>query len=179
MKRNLMLTILLVFATLVMTACGTSSNVNSSNSSSAVNTNASSSPVSSNAPSATSNASALPAPEASALADLVKAEYEAYKKKDVNALKKLYSRFRLEMIQMQAEQSGKPVDKFILAIYENLPPTPPETRNPQVIDRDMDGKPDSDAAQIEVNYGDGWRKMVCIKEGGQWKIDSLTAPGKI
>ena len=88
----------------------------------------------------------------------MRAYYEAGKKKDTEALKKLISKASLKMM----ENPQVSVDRMLLATIAELPPAMPATRNEQIA---------GDTATLEVmNSEKRWETTHFVREDGIWKI---------
>jgi hypothetical protein len=85
--------------------------------------------------------------------------YDAAKKKDVAALKKLVSADSLKRL----ENPHFSVDDLLLRAAEQVPRTHPQTRNEKI---------DGDRATLEVRDDgkDRWETMHFVKESGVWKL---------
>lgn len=94
-----------------------------------------------------------------------RALYEAFKSKDVPALKKTMASSDIKDIEEAGKQQGKSVDDFLKSLVEDPSSAPPptlETRN-EVIN--------GDKATLEVKDKTGdWDKISFVKEGGEWKV---------
>lgn len=101
------------------------------------------------------------APSASSPTETYKAFVEASKKKDVAAMKQLFSKGTMKLIEEGAKASGKTADDSI----KDLPVVkePQETRNEKI---------DGDNATLEVKDAGGttWDKFFFTKEDGRWKL---------
>lgn len=92
--------------------------------------------------------------------------YEAIKRGDAPAVKALFSRATLEMLEAQAKATGKSLDDVFGEGFQEarreLPDVVPETRNEKV---------NGDRATLEINDAKkgSWDKLYFVKEGG-WKI---------
>lgn len=90
----------------------------------------------------------------------MRAYYDAARRKNVNALKKLMPSAALK--EMQA--AGVPAESVLLAASRDVPATMPEIRNERV---------DGSQATLEVyNAKTGhWETVAFMKEEGVWKLD--------
>ena len=92
--------------------------------------------------------------------------YEAIKRGDAPAVKALFSRATIEMLEAQAKATGKTIDDVFGEGFQEarreLPDTVPETRNEKV---------NGDRATLEINDAKKgrWETLHFVKEGG-WKI---------
>ena len=92
--------------------------------------------------------------------------YEAIKRGDAPAVKALFSRATLEMLEAQAKATGKSIDDVFGEGFQEarkeLPDAVPETRNEKI---------NGDRATLEINdtKKGNWETLNFVKEGG-WKI---------
>jgi hypothetical protein len=95
------------------------------------------------------------------------AYYEAIKRKDDAAIKNLFSKSTLDMMEERAQKSNKTVDAVIKQgleeIGKDLPADVPKMRNEKV---------EGDKATLEVRdeQKDKWQLVHLVKEDGQWKL---------
>jgi hypothetical protein len=95
------------------------------------------------------------------------AYYEAIKAKDVNAVKKLFSKSMVTMMEDQAKRSNKTVDDVMAEGLKQasaeVPETLPETRNEKI---------EGDTATLEIRdeKKDKWETIRFVKEDGEWKL---------
>jgi predicted lipid-binding transport protein (Tim44 family) len=93
--------------------------------------------------------------------------YEAIKAKDVNAVKNLFSKSMLTMMEEQSKRSNKSLDAVMAEglehAREDIPDAMPETRNEKI---------DGDTATLEVRdeKKDKWETIHFLKEDGEWKL---------
>lgn len=122
--------------------------------------------------SGTSNASPKPSPSATVVSastptDAFRAYYEAIKRKDTDAVKSLFSKATVAMMEDQAKRTNKSLDAIMTegleAANKEIPATVPETRNEKI---------DGDSATLEVRdeKGDKWETLHMVKEDGSWKL---------
>jgi ketosteroid isomerase-like protein len=152
--------------TLLAGCSKTTSNANSTNTANNSNTvGASKSPGTIDAqpsPRATSSTSSGSTPT-----DAFEAYYDAIKAKDVNAVKKLFSKSMVTMMEEQAKRSNKAVDDVMAEGLKQasaeVPETMPETRNEKI---------EGDTATLEVkdDKKDKWETIHFVKEDGEWKL---------
>ena len=94
-----------------------------------------------------------------------RAFYEASKKKDVDAAKKMFSKRTLELFELQAKAQSKTVEDMLKAGLERkpMPEKMPETRNEKI---------NGDEATLEIKDEESsrWDTLTFVKEDGQWKI---------
>jgi uncharacterized lipoprotein len=94
-----------------------------------------------------------------------KAFYEASKKKDVEAARKMFSKRTLELFEVQAKAQSKTVEDMLKAGLERkpMPEKMPETRNEKI---------NGDEATLEIKDDESsrWDTLTFVKEDGQWKI---------
>ena len=99
--------------------------------------------------------------------EVFQAYYEAIKAKDVNAVKSVFSKSMLTMMEDQAKRSNKSLDAVLAEgldhAREDIPEAMPETRNEKI---------DGDAATLEVRdeKKDKWETIHFTKEDGEWKL---------
>lgn len=92
--------------------------------------------------------------------------YEAIKRGDATAVKALFSRATIEMLEAQAKATGKSLDDVFGEGFQEarqeLPDAVPETRNERI---------NGDRATLEINdvKKGRWETLNFVKEGG-WKI---------
>lgn len=104
---------------------------------------------------------------ASTPGDAFRAYYEAIKKKDIAAVKSLFSKGTMAMMEEQATRTNKPVDTIMTegleAANKEVPAAFPETRNEKI---------DGDTATLEVRdeKADKWETLHLVKEEGSWKL---------
>lgn len=152
--------------TLLAGCSKTTSNANSTNTANNSNTaGASKSPGTIDAqpsPRATSSTSSGSTPTGA-----FEAYYDAIKAKDVNAVKKVFSKSMVTMMEDQAKRSNKTVDDVMAEGLKQasaeVPETMPETRNEKI---------DGDTATLEVkdDKKDKWETIHFVKEDGEWKL---------
>ena len=127
---------------------------------------------SSNNNSGTSNATPKPSPSATAVSastptDAFRAYYEAIKRKDTDAVRSLFSKGTMTMMEDQAKRTNKSIDAIMTegleAANKEIPATVPETRNEKI---------EGDTATLEVRdeKGDKWETLHMVKEDGAWKL---------
>lgn len=87
------------------------------------------------------------------------AYYDALKRKDVEAVKKVVSREFLKMI----ESAGISAERAFKPMMDDLPATRPATRNEKI---------DGDRATLEMRHENkgSWETVAFVKEEGAWKI---------
>lgn len=151
-----------IFITIFLVGCGSSENANV-----AVNTNTA------NANTATTNANnplaTTKTPEVSTtnnaptLAPVVLAYYEALKKKDDAALKKIYSQATLKSLEADMKDERQTSLAAFITDLEPVPDKPFEVRNEQI---------NGDTAIAEIRGGSypNGIKIKFIKENGEWKM---------
>lgn len=151
--------------TLLAGCSKTTSNANSTNTTNG-NMGVSKSPGNTNAqpsPSATSTPIISSGSPTAAFA----AYYEAIKEKDVNAVKKLFSKSMMTMMEDQAKRSNKTLDDVMAEglnqASAEVPEAMPETRNEKI---------EGDTATLEVRdeKKDKWETIHFVKEDGEWKL---------
>lgn len=153
---------ILILATIFIVGCGGSENANV-----AVNTNTS------NANTTTTNANnplaTTKTPEVSTtnnaptLAPVVLAYYEALKKKDDAALRKIYSQATLKSLEADMKDEKQTSLAAFITELEPVPDKPFEVRNEQI---------QGDTAIAEMRGGSypNGIKIKFVKENGEWKM---------
>lgn len=92
--------------------------------------------------------------------------YEAIKRQDGPAVKSLFSRATLKMLEDGAKRANKSLDDYFNDMFKevskDIPPTLPESRNEKI---------NGDRATLEINdtKKGKWETLHFVKEGG-WKI---------
>lgn len=95
------------------------------------------------------------------------AYYEAIKAKDVNAVRNLFSKSMVTLMEDQAKRSNKTVDDVIAELLKKasaeVPETLPETRNEKI---------EGDTATLEIKdeKKNTWETIHFVKEAGEWKV---------
>ena len=158
----LVLAVVTLAAIMLLAGCNkTTSNSNTTNSTTNAGTSASPTATAQASPTATSNSSGLTPTET------FKAYYEAIKAKDAEAVKRLFSKDTMKMLEDQAKQSNKTVDEVFKEGMEGasqeIPATMPEVRNEKI---------EGDTATIEIKdeKADKWETIHLVKEDGEWKV---------
>lgn len=159
--------ITLLTATTLLTGC-------SKETSNSTNVNASNSGASTSAsPAATStqpSSTATPMTSASGATTptgAFTAYYEAIKRKDTSAVKSLFSKGTLSMMEEQAKIKNTTLDAVMKEGLEgaskDIPNEVPETRNEKI---------DGDKATLEIRDAkkDAWDTVHFVREDGQWKM---------
>jgi hypothetical protein len=152
--------------TLLAGCSKTTSNANSTNTTNG-NMGVSKSPGNTNAQPSPSATATTGTSSGSTPTDAFEAYYEAIKEKDVNAVKKLFSKSMVTMMEEQAKRSNKTVDDVMAEGLKQasaeVPETMPETRNEKI---------DGDTATLEVRdeKKDKWETIHFVKEDGEWKL---------
>jgi hypothetical protein len=101
------------------------------------------------------------------------AYYEASKNKDVDGVKRTFSKTTLELFEKQAKEQNKTVDEMFKMGMDQKPITGnlPEMRNEKI---------DGDNATLEIKdeKSGRWDTLTFVKEDGRWKIalDKFGAP---
>jgi len=153
--------------TLLAGCSKTTSNANSTNTVAKGNTGVPKSPGTMDAQPSPSATSTTRTSSGSTPTGAFEAYYEAIKEKDVNAVKKLFSKSMVTMMEDQAKQSNKTVDDVMAEGLKHasaeVPETMPETRNEKI---------DGDTATLEVRdeKKDKWETIHFVKEDGDWKL---------
>ena len=94
-----------------------------------------------------------------------KAYYEASKNKDVDGVKRTFSKTTLELFEKQAKEQNKTIDEMFKMGMDQKPITGnlPEMRNEKI---------DGDNATLEIKdeKSGRWDTLTFVKEDGRWKI---------
>jgi hypothetical protein len=152
--------------TLLAGCSKTTSNANSTNTANS-NREVSPSPGNTNAQPSPSATSTTNTSSGSTPTEAFEAYYEAIKAKDVNGVKKLFSKSMLTMMEEQAKRSNKTADDIMAEGLKqasaDVPETMPETRNEKI---------DGDTATLEIKdeKKDKWETIHFVKEDGEWKL---------
>ncbi|MGB7924780.1 MAG: nuclear transport factor 2 family protein [Pyrinomonadaceae bacterium] len=93
------------------------------------------------------------------------AYYEASKNKDVEGVKKTFSKTTLELFERQAKEQNKTVDEMFKTGMERKPLTGnmPELRNEKINGNDA-------TLEVKDEQSGRWDTLTFVKEDGQWKI---------
>lgn len=140
----------------------TNSNTTNTGNTSASPTATATTPLPSSTPTPTTGDSGAATPTAA-----FTAYYEALKRKDANAVKNLFSKGTLNMMEERAKRGKTTLDAVMQEGMEeagkDIPPELPETRNEKI---------DGDQATLEVKNDkqDKWETVTFVKEDGQWKL---------
>ncbi|MBD0325461.1 MAG: DUF4878 domain-containing protein [Pyrinomonadaceae bacterium] len=159
-RRQSILIIAALVAVALAAACAkTETNTNNANTSTNTNKTATTNTNTSNANSnVTSSSGGTPT-------ESFKALYDAFKNKDVAALKKTVASADIRDMEESVKKQGKTLDDFLKSLVEDPSAAPPatlETRNETI---------NGDKATLEVkDKRGGWDKVSFIKEGGEWKV---------
>jgi hypothetical protein len=94
-----------------------------------------------------------------------KAYFEASKNKDVEGVKRVFSKTTLELFEKQAQDQKKTVDEMFKAGMEQKPLTGnlPELRNEKINGNEA-------TLEIKDEKSGRWDTLPFVKEDGQWKI---------
>jgi predicted lipid-binding transport protein (Tim44 family) len=151
--------LLALSAVLVGAACQsaqTNSNTGVSN-----NANTASANTANAAAPATAPSSGSPVDASSPIA-AYNAAYNARKNKDIEALKKLFSKYIIEFFELIGKEENKSVDDMLRELTERPQADTAEARNEKI---------NGDKATIEYLDEEGkWRPMDFVKEDGMWKL---------
>jgi predicted lipid-binding transport protein (Tim44 family) len=160
---------ILLAAIILLAGCSkTTSNSNSTNTTNG-NAGTSRSPSPTDAQPSPSATTSMPTTSSSGSGptEVFQAYYEAIKAKDVNAIKSVFSKSMLAMMEDQAKRSNKSLDAVLAEglehAREDIPEAIPETRNEKI---------DGDTATLEVRdeKKDKWETIHFTKEDGAWKL---------
>lgn len=86
---------------------------------------------------------------------------EAMRRKDLDEIKRLYSRNAMRFLHKKAQSNYTSVDDEILSLINQAPK----------IDQYGDEIIKGNKAIVKVRTGDTWNKQPFIKEDGEWKLD--------
>lgn len=91
--------------------------------------------------------------------------YEASKNKDIEGVKKTFSKTTMELFEKQAKEKNKTVDEMFKLGMEQKPMTDklPEMRNEKI-------NGDDATLEIKDEASGRWDTLTFVKEDGQWKI---------
>jgi len=103
--------------------------------------------------------------DAPTLGPVVNAYYDALKKKDAAAVRKLMSAEYLKATEDDMRTEKKTDIIAFLTEFDKLPEGKMETRNEQI---------SGNRGTVEVNGGaySGWPRLVLVNEGGSWKLSN-------
>ena len=169
MKSRIAALAAILLATVVLLA-GCSKATSNSNSTNTTNSNAgtSKSPSPTDAqPSPSSTSKPVTGSSGSGPAEVFQAYYEAIKAKDVGAVKSVFSKSMLTMMEDRAKRTNKSLDAVLAEglehAREDIPEAMPETRNEKI---------DGDTATLDVRdeKKDKWETVHFTKEDGEWKL---------
>ena len=149
---------------IVLSGCSSSETANNSANTNSANKTANVASDSSNNPLTTNKTpEATTTNHAPTLAPVVQAYYEALKKKDDAALRKVFSQDTLKSLQadMKAEKETSMVN--YITETEPLPDKPFETRNEQI-------QGDSAVAEMRGGSYPNGIKIKFVRENGEWKM---------
>jgi hypothetical protein len=161
----LMATMLLI-TIIVSTGCNKGTTSNSTNSTNA-NTASNSTSATTNTAQPSSTPIATTSAGAATPTEAFVAYYEAIKRQDLGAVKGLFSKGTLSMMEERAKQEKTTVDevmkKGLEGAVKEVPAEVPETRNEKI---------EGDRATLEINdeKKDKWETLHFARENGQWKI---------
>ena len=150
--------------------CGDSSTTNNAGNANAGNTNA----ANTNLAQANSILEPTKAPvatttnDAPTLAPVVHAYYDALKRKDAGAVRKVMSLGFLQSTENDMKEEGKSDIIVALTEFDKLPPNKMEVRNEQITGN-------RGTAQLKGGSYIDWTTFVFVNEGGTWKISNEIA----
>jgi Domain of unknown function (DUF4878) len=160
-RQSILIIAALVAVALAAAACA-KTDTNSNNTNTSTNTNKTATVTNTNTSNATSNSAST---TGGTPTQAFRALYDAFRSKDVAALKKTIASADLRDIEEASKRQGKTADEFLKSLVEDPSATPPdtlETRNETI---------NGDKATVEVKDKTGdWDKVSLIKEGGEWKV---------
>lgn len=108
------------------------------------------------------NDNSTSAPKASTPTEALRAFYDAWKKRDADAMVNMFSKGQRQKLEESAKNDNETAAQRLSKGLHDPPPTF-ETQNEQV---------QGDHAAVELKIGDRWNKIQLVKENGEWKIDS-------
>lgn len=149
---------LLIAATITgcQKAANTNTAANQAGNTSAANTNAAT-PAAAKTPETSSAAISLATPT-----DAYKAAYALREKKDVEGLKKVFSKDVLDFLTDIGKSEKKSLDDEITAMFDSPQAKTAEARNEKI---------NGDKASVEYLAADGsWKTMDFVKDGSDWKM---------
>lgn len=162
-RRQSILTIAALVAFALAAAACAKTATNSNNANTSTNTNNTATVTNTNSSNANSNSST--STTGGTPTQAFKALYDAFKSKDVAALKKTVSSADIKDMEDAVRKQGKTLDDFLKSLVEDPSAAPPdtlETRNETI---------NGDTATLEVkDKRGGWDKVSLVKEGGEWKV---------
>jgi hypothetical protein len=119
-------------------------------------------PENAKAGTAKSEADATPAGSLATPTDAFKTAYAARQKKDIEGLKRAFSKDALEFFSVMGEGDSKSPDTALKQMVEQ-----PQSPNSDVRNEKIDG----DKATVEYQNAKGdWVEMNFVKEGHEWKL---------
>lgn len=159
------LTAITLAAVTLLTGCskGTTNSTNANT----VNTNTTSASPATSATQPSSTSTPITSDSGPSPTSAFTAYYEAIKSKNVEAVKSLFSKGTLNMMEERAKKTNTTVDAVMKEGLEeaskDVPAEIPQSRNEKV---------DGDKATLEVRNDkqDKWELVHFVKEDGQWKI---------
>lgn len=149
----------------MLVGCKAASNANSTNAANGSNGTLTSSGNQNAQPSPTATMTA--AAPAESPTEAFRQYYDAVKRKDPEAIKSLFSKGTVTMLDDQAKRRNKALDVVLKEGVETMnkwvPEAFPEIRNEKI---------DGDTATIEVkdDKGDKWDTLHLVREDGGWKL---------
>lgn len=105
-----------------------------------------------------------PEADAGSPSDAVRNFVKAHQEKNVDELKKYFSKRTLEGMEEDAKRADKTLDDMLRKFVEEPLPFKgvPEIRNEKI---------DGDRATLEVNAEGQWEETELVREDGRWKLD--------
>ena len=154
---------ILLFSTIFLIGCGTSvTPTNTANTEKPANANAAIADAD-NPLKTTKTPEATTTNNAPTLAPVVQNYYEALKKKDDAALKKIYSQATLKTLEADMKEDNKKSLAAFITDLEPVPDAPFTVRNEQI-------QGDTGVAEIRGGSYPNGIKIKFVKENGEWKM---------
>ncbi len=155
---------ILLFFTIFIIGCGGSETpTNTVNTGKPANTNTATTVNADNPLNTTKTPEAATTNNAPTLAPVVQIYYEALKKKDDAALRKIYSQATLKTLEADAKSENKKSLVEFITELEPVPDTPFTVRNEQI-------QGDTGVAEMRGGSYPNGIKIKFVKENGEWKM---------
>lgn len=167
MRLKVIISSFVIALAVVIVGCGDSSTTNNAANTNAANTNA----AATNTVAANSALEPAKAPvaattnDAPTLAPVVHAYYDALKRKDAAAVRKVMSQGFLQSTESDMQEEGKSDIIVALTEFDKLPQNKMEVRNEQITGN-------RGTAELKGGSYIDWTKFVFVNEGGAWKISN-------
>lgn len=162
MRYQFLLFITILSFAIVFAGCGSQPAANNPANTNAANTNAVAANNSNNSISTTKKTETATTNDAPTIAPVVVAYYEALKKKDDAALRKVVSQATIKDWEADMKEEKKPSLIAFLLEIETIPDKPIEVRNEKI---------EGDSAVAEIRGGSYavWTPFKFVRENGEWK----------